>query len=289
MAVQEIELPARRAGRKQEVPGSIYFVGTATMIIHYAGYTILTDPNFLHKGESLPLGFGLFTHRQTNPAVEIDDLPPIDLVLVSHLHADHFDRVAMTRLDKKLPLIAPPKAAQTLLSKGFSKAMGLPTWESIHVDKPGCPPLRITAMPGKHAPGPLAAIMPPVIGSLLEFGEDRPFRLFISGDTLIHEEFKQIPNRVPPIHLAILHLGGTRILGLLVTMDDQQGMEALRLLNPQRAIPIHYNDYPIFKSPLDHFQRAVIQAGWQDRVHFLHHGESFNFQYDPLAGFRDRA
>lgn len=83
--------------------GSIFFVGTAAVLIWYAGFTILTDPNFLHRGDHVHLGYGLTSRRQTNPAIEIDNLPPLDFVLLSHLHGDHFDRVAERRLNKATP------------------------------------------------------------------------------------------------------------------------------------------------------------------------------------------
>ncbi|HEY0380461.1 MAG TPA: hypothetical protein VGC87_26345 [Pyrinomonadaceae bacterium] len=55
--------------------GSIFFVGTATVILRYAGFTILTDPNFLHAGDHVHLGYGLTAERLTNPAIELEDLP----------------------------------------------------------------------------------------------------------------------------------------------------------------------------------------------------------------------
>src|SRR5829696_2579883 len=82
--------------------GSIFFVGTATVLVRYGGFTLLTDPNFLHAGDHVHLGYGLRSRRLTNPAVEIEDLPPLDLVVLSHLHGDHFDRVAEEKLDKTL-------------------------------------------------------------------------------------------------------------------------------------------------------------------------------------------
>ena len=72
--------------------GSIFFVGNATVILRYAGFTILTDPNFLHAGDHVHLGYGLTAKRLTNPAIELHELAEIDLVLLSHLHEDHFDR-----------------------------------------------------------------------------------------------------------------------------------------------------------------------------------------------------
>ena len=92
--------------RRNEHPdfgsGSTFFVGNATVLIRYAGFTILTDPNFLHAGEHVHLGYGLSSKRTTNPAVEIEDLPPLDFVLLSHLHGDHFDRVAERKLNKAM-------------------------------------------------------------------------------------------------------------------------------------------------------------------------------------------
>jgi L-ascorbate metabolism protein UlaG (beta-lactamase superfamily) len=80
-------------------------------------------------------------------------------------------------------------------------------------------------MPGIHGPSILPTLLPPVIGSLLEFqtsGEKPRFRIYISGDTLIHEKFQEIPKRYPDIDLALIHLGGTKVLGILLTMDAKQ-------------------------------------------------------------------
>ncbi len=84
--------------------GTVTFVGTATTLIRYAGFTILTDPNFLHRGERISLGFGLHATRLTNPAMGIADVPRLDLILLSHLHEDHFDRVVERRLNRRVHL-----------------------------------------------------------------------------------------------------------------------------------------------------------------------------------------
>ena len=277
------------AGTSEEADlrsGSIFFVGTATVILRYAGFTILTDPNFLHAGDHVHLGYGLRSERQTNPAIEIEDLPPLDLVLLSHLHGDHFDRVAEAKLDKRVPIITTPHAARYLEGKGFRPPAALDTWESILVRK-GDAVLRVTAMPGTHAPGPLRKVLPPVMGSMLEFGTAEGgirLRLYITGDTLIHDRLREIPRRYPQIDLALLHLGGTRVLGLLVTMDADQGVEAMRIVDAKIAIPIHYNDYTVFKSPLEDFKRAVAQAGLEDRVRYLTHGETYQFEVPENQG-----
>src|SRR5690242_6439067 len=90
--------------------GSVHFIGTATVLFRYAGFTILTDPNFLHKGEKAHIGYGLSTKRVTEPAIPMDQLPPLDLIVLSHMHEDHFDRTVQRRLDKMLPIITNPSA-----------------------------------------------------------------------------------------------------------------------------------------------------------------------------------
>lgn len=273
------------AARGTTAPDSIHFIGNATVLLRYHGFTALTDPNFVHRGEEVPLGYGLTTTRLTDPAVEIEDLPPLDLVVLSHYHGDHFDHVAEERLDRWLPIVTTPDAADTLSDKGFTAALALETWQS-HVVTKGETRLQVTAMPGRHAPGALTITLPQVMGSLLEFSTDtgpgaaiagRPdLRLYITGDTIIYEGLREIPERHPEIDLALLHLGGTRVMGLTVTMDADQGLELMRTVEPRLAIPIHYNDYEAFKSPLEDFVAAVGEAGLIDRVRYLRHGEAFD-------------
>src|SRR5215216_1140089 len=113
----ELSLPA--SGRTDFQRGSIFFVGTATVILRYAGFTLLTDPNFLHAGDHVHLGYGLTSKRLTEPAIDISELPALDLVLLSHYHGDHFDRIAEEHLDKALPIVTTRHAAQSLAKKGF--------------------------------------------------------------------------------------------------------------------------------------------------------------------------
>ena len=263
--------------------GSIFFIGTATVILRYAGFTILTDPNFLHAGDHVHLGYGLTSERLTEPAIDIEQLPPLDLCVLSHYHGDHFDRIAEEKLDKDLPIVTTAHAVENLEEKGFQNLESLETWESVEFTK-GASRLRITSMPGQHGPGVVDFALPPVMGSMLDFETEdgrRPLRLYISGDTLVIDELKEIPARFPDINLGIFHLGGTRIMGILLTMDDEQGVEAIKIIQPEKAIPIHYNDYDVFKSPLEDFKRAAEAAGLSEKMIYLAHGETYNFEVPP--------
>ncbi|HYY99638.1 MAG TPA: MBL fold metallo-hydrolase [Pyrinomonadaceae bacterium] len=278
---KELRLPSAEGAEADFSKGSILFVGTATVVLRYAGFTILTDPNFLHAGDHVHLGYGLTSERLTNPALDIEELPPVDFCVLSHYHGDHFDRVAEERLRKDLPIITTEHAASELKEKGFTATIALDTWDAVSVEKGGAG-VRLTSMPGKHGPSVTEFFLPPVMGSMLEFGRAEggrtALRLYITGDTLVHDDLREIPKRYPEIDLALFHLGGTRIMGVLLTMDAEQGVEAIRIVNPREVIPIHYNDYDVFKSPLEEFKRAVEAAGFSDRVRYLSHGETYDFE-----------
>jgi L-ascorbate metabolism protein UlaG (beta-lactamase superfamily) len=278
---KELRLPSPEGAGADFQKGSILFVGTATVVLRYAGFTILTDPNFLHAGDHVHLGYGLTSERLTNPALDIEELPPVDFCVLSHYHGDHFDRVAEERLRKDLPIITTEHAASELKDKGFTATVALDTWDAVNVSK-GDARVRLTSMPGKHGPSVTEFFLPPVMGSMLEFGRGdagrNGLRLYITGDTLVHDDLNEIPKRYPDIDLALFHLGGTRIMGVLLTMDAEQGVEAIRIVNPREVIPIHYNDYDVFKSPLEDFKRAVEAAGFAERVRYLSHGETYDFE-----------
>ena len=278
--VVTLELPAGGAPVDNS-QGTVQFIGTATVLIRYQGFTILTDPNFLHKGDHVHLGYGLTSERKTNPAISFDQLPPIDLVVLSHFHGDHFDQLVQKRLDRAVPIVSTRQATGSLEKLGFTRVTGLDPWDWLEVSKGGNR-LRVTATPGRHGPAGVAALLPKVMGSVLDFGQDaaRPdYRMYISGDTLVIDDIKDVPQRFPGIDLALLHLGGTRILGVVkVTMDGKDGVRMMQVVRPRKTIPIHYNDYDVFKSPLEDFAREVKAAGLERDVVYLAHGETYTFK-----------
>ncbi|KAF1914955.1 beta-lactamase superfamily domain-containing protein [Ampelomyces quisqualis] len=293
---------------------SLFFVGTATTIIEWAGLRILTDPNFLHSGDHVHLGPGVSATRQTNPAVNLQDLPRIDVIFLSHYHEDHFDRHVEEKLTRDIPIITTPHAHGCLTSKGddsFTNVHALDFWETMVLDVDGSgeaetspegktPSLTITGMPGKHVPpGPLnvaneiLGAVPPTNGWMVELGYSVPrnhasfengYRIYVSGDTLLVDELREIPERYKDqnIDLMLVHLGGTTIPGpsiplLMVTMDAKQGVQLMQLVDPDLTIPIHYDDYDVFLSPLDDFKKAVHAAGLDDKVVYLDRKDQFKF------------
>ncbi|KAI5271447.1 Metallo-hydrolase/oxidoreductase [Aureobasidium subglaciale] len=322
---KETKLHPTNAGGEN---ASLYFVGTATTILEWEGVRIMTDPNFLHAGDHVHLGPGVTGTRQTNPALDLHELPRIDAVLLSHYHADHFDEKVEASLRRSLPIITTPHAKDHLTSKGedesFSQVYDLDFFQSMYVDirKSGTtheasnkrvPAVKVTGMPGKHVPqgmlskaNDLLGAVPPTNGWMLELGykegDERisasigavtmtferqltgSASIYISGDTLLVDELKEIPERYKGqnIDLMLIHLGGTTIPSpklplLMVTMDAKQGIELVRLINPDLTIPIHYDDYDVFLSPLDDFKKEMERAGLSQKVVYLDRKDQYKF------------
>ncbi|KAL7930654.1 Metallo-hydrolase/oxidoreductase [Trichoderma chlorosporum] len=314
--------PHKPAGKED---GSVFFIGTATTVIEWKDFRILTDPNFLHAGDHVHLGPGVTAQRRTNPAVELDKLPTMDCILLSHYHEDHFDQFVEDSLNRDFPIVTTPHAKSCLTSahkpEPFKAVHALDFFESILLECPTSitadqinnnqmsPVIRVTGMPGKHVPtGPLSVIndilnaVPPTNGWLLELGWTNTarddyssqipnmelktgYRIYISGDTLFVDELKEIPRWLngKKMDLMLVHLGGTTIPGpsaplVMVTMDAKQGIQMIHLIDPDITIPIHYDDYDIFLSPLSEFKKEIEKEGLKERVVYLDRRDQYRFE-----------
>src|SRR5918997_2831946 len=132
------------AGPVDEV--TMTFGGNATMLLRIGPFTVLTDPNFVRRGQRVYLGKGLWTKRLTDPAIEPTQLPDLDAIVLSHLHGDHWDRIATARLDRTTPVVTTREAAQALNRRGFAEATDLAPWQE-HAMVRGAETLGVTAVP----------------------------------------------------------------------------------------------------------------------------------------------
>ncbi len=108
----------------------------------------------------------------------------------------------------------------------------------------------------------------------LERGGQQLLRVYVTGDTLPFPELEAITERLPGIDVMVAHLGGTRIAGVVVTMDGRMGADLVEMINPGITVPVHYDDYGVFRSPLTHFLHEMNRRGLDDGVRVLPRGST---------------
>lgn len=255
------------------------FGGNATMLLRIGGITLLTDPNFLHRGQKAYLGHGLRAKRLTEPALQPTQLPALDGIVLSHMHGDHWDRIATRSLPKATPVVTTQQAAKCLADRGFTGTADLRPWQT-HEFTRGGDTVRITSVPGVHGPGPLARLLPEVMGSVIELvrGGEVSWRGYVSGDTLYRPFLGEVLERCGPLDVLIPHLGGTKALGLTVTMDARQGADLVELLKPPVTVPVHFDDYDRFRSPLGDFFAEVGRRELPGELRPVQRGETISLR-----------
>jgi len=277
--------PPERLMRLPPAEGSVTLVGESTVLIRSHGLTVLTDPGFLRRGERARLGWGLSAVRRADPAIDLDELPPIDVVVISRLREDRFDRVARRRLPRDVPIVAPAEARAELVSMGFSTVHALPAWGSLRVTR-GEARLVLTATPTRPGRPLLSMLVPASMGTLLEFGRDGAgddrfgYRIWVSGDTDVDDALlAELEPRLAGVDLALLHVGDAP-LGLGGSMDGAAGVAAARRLGASTAIALRLGDYggtPVPARTLALAAQHTVGEAAAPRVRVLERGDVHRF------------
>lgn len=190
----------------------LQLIRNATLKLDYAGRTVLIDP-YLAAKHSLPS----FANRSENPMVELPVsieaiLDGVELVIVSHLHSDHFDDVAKARLPKHLPIVCQPGDEGEIRAAGFGDVTPL-------ADRLNWQGLTLTRREGSHGLGPVVELMGSVMGFTLE-AEGEP-SVYWAGDTVFYPPVASVLTETRP-DIIITHSCGARWDGDLILMDAEQ-------------------------------------------------------------------
>jgi L-ascorbate metabolism protein UlaG (beta-lactamase superfamily) len=251
---------------------SVLFAGAATVVLQYGGFMVVVDPAFLHHGDHVHLGYDL---TAPGAASAVGQLPPADFVLLSRLDDGHAGRAVDVELDRRLPVLTTTSAASVLRRKGFAGARGLAGWETIRVERAQAA-VHVTSVP-THPPT-FESFLPDAMGSILEFAgpeEAAPLRAFVSGDSAVRGDLREIPRRHPGVDLALLPVAGTRVLGVLSA--GEEGGATVRLVAP-RAVANVCGDDEAVDSTLEDFAAAAGRAGLEARVERVEPGGRYVFR-----------
>ncbi|GAA3732342.1 L-ascorbate metabolism protein UlaG (beta-lactamase superfamily) [Spinactinospora alkalitolerans] len=241
--------------------------GGPTALFEYGGLRFLTDPTFDEPGDyQVPSGPAL---TKTAPAAGAPaDLGPVDVVLLSHdEHADNLDDSGRALL-AEIPLtLTTPGGGERL----GDKAKGMVDWEQVKLDRPGGGTVTVTAVPAVHGPAPREEVEPfagQVVGFVLT-GQGLP-TVYVSGDNASLELVGQIAERFSPVDTAVLFAGAPRFPMLFdgrpIVLDSTQAVEATRLLDAPRVVPVHYDGWAHFTEGRRELETAFAEAGLTDRL-----------------------
>lgn len=212
---------------------NLQLIRNATLLLDYAGKRILIDPDFGHQESR-----NSFTGKSKNPMVDLplpieQILDGVELVIVSHLHQDHFDTVAYETVPKQLPLFCQPENEAFIREKGFQNVQPIHDsleWEGI----------RITRTGGHHGLGAVEKLMGTVSGFVFQAANEPT--LYWAGDTVLVEEVRQAIQEFQP-EIIISHSCGAswpiENERVLIVMDALQTIDLCQIAPQSRVIATH--------------------------------------------------
>jgi L-ascorbate metabolism protein UlaG (beta-lactamase superfamily) len=222
----------------------ITFIGHSSFLLQIGGKNILIDPNYA------PWIFVL--KRLRRPGVRIADLPPIDLVLVSHAHFDHLHRPSLRAIARsnyrkygKRPAIVVPRNVGDLVSDlGMDRVVEMDWWQSVKFGS-----VEITHTPSRHWGARIVRDMHRGYGGfVLRSGAQS---LYHSGDTAYFDGFREIGTRLHP-KVALLPIGAYHPESFRnVHTSPEDAIQAFLDLKANCMIPMHYGTFRLSHEPMD--------------------------------------
>ena len=234
----------------------VTFVGHATVLIDLDGVRLITDPVLRPR----------VLHLRRIGSVPAASLRGLDAVLLSHAHWDHLDLPSLESLGKELPVVCPKGVSGLLRRKRFTRVTTLDEGEDVTVGR-----LVVTGVHAEHdgSRGPLGA------SGELGFVVKGSHTIYFAGDTDLFDELAAIG----PVDVALVPVAGWGSKVGPGHLDPDRAAEAVRLLQPRVAVPIHWGTLapigraPDIESPRE-FARHVAERAPDVEVRILAPGET---------------
>jgi L-ascorbate metabolism protein UlaG (beta-lactamase superfamily) len=251
------ELPSVRTDLKnikEEKPVIVWF-GHSSYLIHVNGKNILVDPVF--SGHASPFSFFAKSFPGSN-VYSVDDMPPIDILIITHDHYDHMDYETVTKLKSKTSLVCTSLGIGTTLSYwGFdkNKIIEFDWWNEKQIDKN----IFIAAAPARHFSGRSLSRYKTLWSSfVLKAGN---YSFYIGADSGYDTHFKQIGHKYGPFEIAMLETGQYNDDWRYIHMMPEQAIQAAIDLKTKVLLPVHWAKFALALHPWDEpIKRVVAKA-----------------------------
>jgi L-ascorbate metabolism protein UlaG (beta-lactamase superfamily) len=249
----------------------VTFIGHSSFMVQIAGRKLLLDPVFAERLIAL--------RRLRRPGVRIKDLPPIDMVLLSHAHMDHLNKPSLRRIVAhnlkvagRAPVAVVPWGVEDLVNDlGFARVVTLEWWQTKSIGG-----LDVTMTPCKHWGARFFKDTHRGFGGYVIRGGSHS--LYHSGDTAYFDGFAKIGKRLKP-EIALLPIGAYRPDSYRgVHTCPEEALQAFLDLGAQRMIPMHYGTFRLsqepMEEPVERLLAAARLAGVAGQVCVLPEGET---------------
>jgi L-ascorbate metabolism protein UlaG (beta-lactamase superfamily) len=250
----------------------VTWVNHSTLLLQMDGLNVLTDPIWSERCS--PVGFaGPRRHRA--PGLRFEDLPRIDVVLVSHNHYDHMDVATLKRLGA--PIVVPLGNAVLLARRGIGGARDLDWWESTRVSDR----VTVTAVPAQHfsARGMTDRNAALWCGFVVSGPSGH---VYFAGDTGWGGHFEEIARRFGPMRLAMLPIGAYEPRWFMrpAHISPAEAVDAHLVLGARTSIGMHWGTFRLSDEgeldPARDLAAAVAAKGNPD-VRVIEHGLGVEF------------
>jgi L-ascorbate metabolism protein UlaG (beta-lactamase superfamily) len=239
---------------------SVTWLGHSSVVVEVDGTRLATDPLLRRR----------VAHLRRDRAVPREALGRIDALLISHVHLDHLDTASLRGFDRTLPVLMPRHAGSILRRRGFRRVQEVEPGEVVAVRD-----VRVEVTPAEHGEvRRFVRARSSAVGYVVRGSHD----VYFAGDTDLFEGMRDLR----PVDVALLPIAGWGPRLPPGHLDAARAAEALTLLAPQTAVPIHWGTYsPLYARPRAHdpaeaFRAAAAQVAPGVRVVILGHGESLD-------------
>ncbi|WP_433617507.1 MBL fold metallo-hydrolase [Paenibacillus cellulositrophicus] len=269
-------------GNRQDT--SITWIGHSTFFIQYEGLNIMTDPVWAKR-----MGF---ERRLGAPGLLIDDVPPVDIILISHSHYDHMHMASIRKLYRAgTTLIVPVGLRAKMVRKGFHNCRELKWWEHVVIGQ-----VKISFVPTQHwtRRTPFDTNTSHWGGFVLEphgtgeagnaGAEDGtrmlPPNVYFAGDSGYFAGFKEIGRRFN-LHVALMPIGAYEPEWFMTSqhVNPEEALQAFLDVGADMMIPMHYGTFRLAddtaREALDRMEAERVRLGLsEERIKVMHYGET---------------
>ena len=238
------------------VAGRILYLGHATVLVELDGVRLLTDPVLRPR----------VWHLRRRVPLDTNELKGIDAALVSHVHFDHFDRPSLRLLGKDVTVVVPVGARR--LVRGFSDVREVDVGDEVRIGD-----LAIQVTPAVHKGDRLLLRSAPSLGFIVTGSR----RIYFAGDTDLFDGMSELG----PIDVALLPVAGWGAKVGPGHLDPERAAQALRMLKPRLAVPIHWGTFSILNratstDPPEVFRRRAAELAPEVEVRILGPGTALS-------------